>query len=195
MVKFYQHTSSFEHAWDNVTYAFWLRYPNPFASHVLGCDVLDRSVDPATGVLRTTRLILKKGVLPRWGRNLIKNVDTYIIEESVVDPRTHIMVTRTKNLNHVRVMQVEETQTFTVHPENSKWTQVKTEARIISELRWGLTGRVESFGINKFMDNSAKARKGMAHILERLRQNAAMAAATPATAGGPPSGSSSPSKE
>lgn len=31
------------------------------------------------------------------------------------------MVTRTKNLNHVRVMQVEETQTFTVHPENSKW--------------------------------------------------------------------------
>ena len=52
---------------------------------------------------------------------LIKNVDTYIIEESVVDPRTHTMVTRTKNLNHVRVMQVEETQTFTVHPENSKW--------------------------------------------------------------------------
>lgn len=70
MVKFYQHTSSFEHAWDNVTYAFWLRYPNPFASHVLGCDVLDRSVDPVTGVLRTTRLILKKGVLPRWGRNV-----------------------------------------------------------------------------------------------------------------------------
>lgn len=31
------------------------------------------------------------------------------------------MVTRTKNLNHVRVMQVEETQTFTVHPENPKW--------------------------------------------------------------------------
>jgi len=97
------------------------------------------------------------------------------------------MVTRTKNLNHVRVMQVEETQTFTVHPENPKWTQVKTEARIISELRWGLTGRVEAFGINKFMDNSVKARKGMAHILERLRQNAALAG-TPvaaATAGSP----------
>ncbi|KAF9896153.1 hypothetical protein BX616_008036 [Lobosporangium transversale] len=85
------------------------------------------------------------------------------------------MVTRTKNLNHVRVMQVEETQIFTVHPENPKWTQVKKEARFISELRWGLTGRVESFGINKFMDNSVRARKGMAHILERLRQNAALA--------------------
>lgn len=70
MVKFYQHTSSFEHAWDNVTYAFWLRYPNPFASHVVGCDVIDRHVDPVTGVLRTTRLILKQGVLPRWGRGV-----------------------------------------------------------------------------------------------------------------------------
>ncbi|KAF8936295.1 PRELI-like family-domain-containing protein [Dissophora ornata] len=186
MVKFYQHTSSFEHAWDNVTYAFWLRYPNPFASHVVGCDVIDRQVDPETGVLRTTRLILKQGVLPRWGRHMIKNPDAYIIEESEVDPRTQTMVTRTKNLNHVRVMQVEETQTFTVHPENSKWTQVKTEARIISELRWGLTGRVESFGINKFMDNSAKARKGMAHILERLRHNAALAATPVAAAAGSP---------
>ncbi|KAF9991488.1 hypothetical protein BGZ79_004414 [Entomortierella chlamydospora] len=165
MVKFYQHTSSFEHAWDNVTYAFWLRYPNPFASHVVGCDVIDRQVDPDTGVLRTTRLILKQGVLPRWGRNLIKNPDAYIIEESEVDPRTQTMTTRTKNLNHVRVMQVEETQIFTVHPENPK-----------CELRWGLTGRVESFGINKFMDNSARARKGMAHILERLRHNASLAA-------------------
>lgn len=59
---------------------------------------------------------------------------------------------------------------------------MKTEARIISELKWGLTGRVEAFGINKFMDNSVKARKGMAHILERLRQNAALAASAPATA-------------
>ncbi|KAF9925385.1 hypothetical protein FBU30_004798 [Linnemannia zychae] len=183
MVKFYQHTSSFEHAWDNVTYAFWLRYPNPFASHVLGCDVIDRQVDPVTGVLRTTRLILKQGVLPRWGRGLIKNPDAYIIEESEVDPRTQTMVTRTKNLNHVRVMQVEEVQTFTVHPENPKWTQVKTEARIISELKWGLTGRVEAFGINKFVDNSARARKGMYHILERLRQNAALAASAPGAAG------------
>ncbi|KAG9067836.1 hypothetical protein KI688_011424 [Linnemannia hyalina] len=182
MVKFYQHTSSFEHAWDNVTYAFWLRYPNPFASHVVGCDVIDRQLDPVTGVLRTTRLILKQGVLPRWGRGLIKNPDAYIVEESEVNPQTQTMVTRTKNLNHVRVMQVEETQTFTVHPENPKWTQVKTEARIISELKWGLTGRVEAFGINKFMDNSVKARKGMAHILERLRQNAALAASAPAAA-------------
>jgi hypothetical protein len=63
-------------------------------------------------------------------------------------------------------------------------TQVKTEARIISELKWGLTGRVEAFGINKFMDNSAKARKGMAHILERLRQNAALAAPATAAAAG-----------
>ncbi|CAO3612228.1 unnamed protein product [Mucor hiemalis] len=57
----YSTTSTFQ--WQNVTLAFWLRYPNPFASHVLSVDVLDRYVDE-NGVLKTTRLVLKKGKVP-----------------------------------------------------------------------------------------------------------------------------------
>src|SRR3954451_19322119 len=56
------------HPWELVTYAFWMRYPNPFSKHVLAADVIDRSFDPETGVLKTTRLLLKQGVLPRWGQ-------------------------------------------------------------------------------------------------------------------------------
>jgi hypothetical protein len=72
-----------------VTLAFWVRYPNPFANHgkkrkrsykekpvltffsflsftiVLAVDVLDRYVDER-GVLKTTRLVLKKGKAPKW---------------------------------------------------------------------------------------------------------------------------------
>jgi hypothetical protein len=53
-----------------VTQAIWCKYPNPFAAHVLTADVIDRSVDPSTGILTTTRLMLKEGKLPKWGRSV-----------------------------------------------------------------------------------------------------------------------------
>ncbi|RUS34278.1 LOW QUALITY PROTEIN: PRELI-like family-domain-containing protein [Jimgerdemannia flammicorona] len=147
------------HPWQNVTYAFWLRYPNPFASHVIGADVLERSVDPVTGVLRTTRLLLKSGVLPKWApKGIVKSPETFVIEESEVDPKTHTMITRTKNLSHARVMQVEETQIVKLSPENPEWTTVRTEARVISRFGWGLTQRIERFGAKRFADNTARVR-------------------------------------
>ncbi|RIB17736.1 PRELI-like family-domain-containing protein [Gigaspora rosea] len=170
MVKFFQHTFKYEYNWDSVTLAFWLRYPNPFASHVESVDVIDRYVDPDTGVLRTTRLILKRGVLPKWGNGLIKKPEAYIIEESLINPKTQTMITLTKNITHARMMQVEEWQTFRVDPNNREFTQVKTEARVISNFGWGLTERVEGFGIKKFADGAAKSRKGMSHVLEMIRE-------------------------
>jgi hypothetical protein len=83
-----------------------------------------------------------------------------VIEESQVDPRSMRMVTRTRNLNHVRIMQVEETQTITQHPINPEITTVRTEARIISKFGWGLASRIEIFGESNFANNAAKVRKG-----------------------------------
>ncbi|KAG1218980.1 hypothetical protein G6F35_007872 [Rhizopus arrhizus] len=122
MVKFYSHAFNYDYQWQNVTLAFWLRYPNPFASHVLAVDVLDRYVDE-NGILKTTRLVLKKGKAPKWfPENFLKNSEAFIIEESEVDPKNKTMITRTKNLNHVRVMQIEETQIFKQHEQNPDWT-------------------------------------------------------------------------
>lgn len=69
------------------------------------------------------------------------------------------MITRTKNLNHVRVMQVEETQIFKQHDKNPDWTSCKTEARIVSKFGWGMTGRIEGFGQSTFIANAAKVKK------------------------------------
>ncbi|CAG8533365.1 13020_t:CDS:2 [Ambispora leptoticha] len=160
---------SYTAPWDIVTLAFWMRYPNPFASHVLSVDVIDRHVDPTSGMLRTTRLILKKGKVPSWGIGLIRTPEAYILEESIVDPHTKTMVTRTKNITHVRKMQVEEWQTFRVDSHNNECTKVKTEARIISKFGW-LSERIEGFGLKKFTDNTVKSRMGMAHVLEMIRE-------------------------
>ncbi|OLL24247.1 Protein UPS1, mitochondrial [Neolecta irregularis DAH-3] len=79
------------------------------------------------------------------------------------------MHTRIRNLNHTRVMQVEETQLYI---ENSdKTTSCLVEARFLSPFGWGVAKRIEKFGQSKFIENLQKSRSGMKFILERLREN------------------------
>ena len=75
-------------------FAYFIRYPNPFARHVLTVDVLDRYINPTTGQIHTKRLILKRGILPKWASKWLpsanmsggRGLDAWIMEESVVDP-------------------------------------------------------------------------------------------------------------
>ena len=78
------------------------------SSHILSCDVISREVTPA-GTLRTTRLILKTGSLPRWApKGIVQRAESWVLEESEVDPLGKVMRCTTKNLDHVKVMRVEE---------------------------------------------------------------------------------------
>ena len=98
--------------WPIVSLAFFLRYPNPYASHVISCDVISREFTPA-GSLLTTRLILKTATLPRWApKGIISRSESWILEESEVDPQGKVVRCLTRNLEHVKTMQVHETQTF-----------------------------------------------------------------------------------
>ena len=94
--------------WPTVAFAFFLRYPNPYASHVLACDVISRDFTPA-GSLVTTRLILKQGSLPRWApQGIIKKAESWVLEETEVDPEGRTVRCITKNLDHVKALRVEE---------------------------------------------------------------------------------------
>ena len=82
------------------------------SSHILSCDVISREVTPS-GSLRTTRLILKTGSLPRWApKGMIQRAESWVLEESEVDPLGKVMRCTTKNLDHVKVMRVEEEVTL-----------------------------------------------------------------------------------
>ena len=95
-------------SWPIVSLAFFLRYPNPYASHVLSCDVISRTVTPS-GTLSTTRLILKRGALPKWApKGIVSRAESWVIEQSEVDPFGKVVSCQTKNLDHVKVMQVQE---------------------------------------------------------------------------------------
>ena len=52
------------HPWTRVSLASWVKYPNDNSAHVLHVDYLSTSVDPATGVLTTERLLTCKQNVP-----------------------------------------------------------------------------------------------------------------------------------
>jgi PRELI-like family len=94
--------------WATVALAYFLRYPNPYASHIISCDVISRHITPE-GRLRTSRLILKRGVLPKWApQGIVSRAESWVIEESEVNPEGKIVKCITKNVDHVKVLQVIE---------------------------------------------------------------------------------------
>ncbi len=165
--------------WSIVSLAYLLRYPNPYASHILSCDVISREVT-SQGSLRTTRLILKTGSLPRWApKGMISRAESWVLEESEVDPLGKVMRCTTKNLDHVKVMRVEEhihirqaedgyvmpalafhsarTGAAALTSCHSKTLQT-TEAKFLSGIGWGLTKKIENYGLAKFKSNLQRVR-------------------------------------
>jgi len=168
-MKFFSQSFLYDDPWSIVSLAFFLRYPNPYAAHVLSCDVVSRTQTEA-GSLLTTRLILKRGALPRWfPKGIVSRAESWVIEESEVDPFGKVVQCRTRNLDHVKVMQVEESVLFK-QAEDGKTLQT-TEARIISGFGWGLTKRIESHGLQRFKANVQRSREGVSLILSLLRQS------------------------
>jgi hypothetical protein len=56
----------FDYEWDLVSAAQWQKYPNANSSHIQHVDVLDRRVDPETGILITERLLTVKHNVPTF---------------------------------------------------------------------------------------------------------------------------------
>lgn len=121
MVKFYESSFSYQYPFPAVSLAYFLRYPNPYATHVLSTDVIDRHFDPSSQRLSTTRLHLKKSKLPPALLKILPkgilgaNTDggqSYILETSVVDVKDGWMKTESRNLEWTGILSVIEKQTY-----------------------------------------------------------------------------------
>lgn len=122
MVKFYESTYSYDYSFPAVTLAYFLRYPNPYATHVLSSDVISREVDPETGRLRTLRIHRKSSRLPSavlklLPKSVLGNVsggksESYILETSTIDIKEGWMRTESKNLDWTGILSVVEKQEY-----------------------------------------------------------------------------------
>ncbi|KAL5117041.1 hypothetical protein ACEQ8H_005000 [Pleosporales sp. CAS-2024a] len=122
MVKFYSSSETYPYPFPAVTLAYFLRYPNPYSTHVLSTDTIARSFDPATQRLTTIRLHLKRSKLPAavlkllprslLGASASGDTQSFILEKSVVDVREGWMDTESRNLEWTGVLSVVERQKF-----------------------------------------------------------------------------------
>ncbi|KAI9594939.1 PRELI-like family-domain-containing protein [Syncephalis fuscata] len=201
-MKLFSSTHLYDYSWDQVTTANWLKYPNPNCAHVVHVDILERRVDPNTGVLHTERLITCKQPIPALFRRLLGASDlSFARELSQVDPAGRVHTSVTWNLSMRDVMTVEERCDYRVAtseytdgavavdtpattlggaPGNGRTVFVQ-EARISALGTLSrLAGRVEDFALTRFGENAAIGRRGFEWVLERLwREGAAVTAHLP----------------
>lgn len=65
-MKYWGNEHVFDYSWDTCTRAMWRKYPNEHSAHIKTVDVLDRKLDPTTGILSSVRLVSMQSALPGW---------------------------------------------------------------------------------------------------------------------------------
>ncbi|KAG0093781.1 hypothetical protein BGZ93_005146 [Podila epicladia] len=171
-MKFFEATHRFNHSWAEVTAANWMKYPNEQCPHVIAVDVLDRHVDPETGVLRTERLLTCNQNAPALVLKFLGGSTlSYVRETSELDPKTKKLTMKTQNLSMCNVLTINETVTYTVNPQDESSTMFKQEAQILAGSALSrFSSYIEDFCLTRFRDNAAVGRAGFEMVLEKLNK-------------------------
>lgn len=169
MVLWFKTVHDYDFNFETATLAFFNKYPNPYASHVESVDTVDRQV--IDGRLHTTRLIRKRGKLPRWVKPFLGKIShSWIVEKTVLDPQTKEMTAYQRNLDHTRIIRVEEYTTFRYEePENM--TRVSYRVKFSSGFKgFGVKNRIEAWSHSRFQENIKNTRLGMAYVMQQCKE-------------------------
>lgn len=178
-MKIYTSTFDYDYSFPAVTLAYFLRYPNPYAKHVLSTDVIDRYIDPDTHRLHTTRLHLKKSKVPAGILKFLPKglagpggaSQSFVLEKSVIDVKEGWMESESKNMEWTGILSVVEHQLYKrqpvrtetwvdklaasdlepQEPKNKSWTSCKTTVTFVSKL-----GQAHLLGRNRKADQPAE---------------------------------------
>lgn len=173
MVLYFHSRHTFNHDFETVTLAYFNRYPNPFAGHVKSIDTIDRFVD-SEGNLHQTKLIRKEGRLPRFIRPFLgQATSSWIVEKTMVDPISKIMRTYNCNLDHTRMLRVEERVDYQFDSKKGV-TKSDTKVTFISgfkNLGLGLSvkDRIEDWSKRRFDENLKRSREGLKIVMDNVR--------------------------
>jgi len=169
MVKIFSNDHTYKHPWGHVTSAYWRKYPNPTARHVVHVDCFGRHLDPNTRVLTSHRVftlvlnvpdVLRKfGAVPvRW----------YSYEVASVSPDKQELVVRTRNVSLSSYLSYDETCTYKPHPENSSWTAYRQVVRLNASVF--LAGpMIENHSLNALVTKSKQGLETIEMLCQRIR--------------------------
>ncbi|VDP94860.1 unnamed protein product [Echinostoma caproni] len=117
--KGWEEESTIKAPWEDVMRSVQNKYPNPHNNNVLNIDVVNRSVDQQSGVMRSLRLFNSSWpMFPNLGQ-------LKALEWSAIDGRRKKMVAVTHNMDLRGVLKAVEHVEYSVHPENDHWTLLR----------------------------------------------------------------------
>src|SRR3569833_480838 len=173
-MKVFSNTVTFNYSWDEVSTANWRKYCpwNEKSTHVLAVDTLSRSVDPATGILRTERLITCRQSAPDWLKSLLGGCagESQVFETSYVDPKSKTVTMVSQNLTWSHLLSVQETVVY--RPLNAHQTQFVQDAKITALCGgWQrIKNSIEDTLVTRFRENAVKGREGFEAVLAMSRR-------------------------
>lgn len=169
----------------------WHKYPNPHCSHVLTVDVVGRSVDPKTGIIRTERILgckqkapamitkvrpvldlfspIRPANRPTSGNKLFGGSDdAFVREVSFVDPTTQQATITSVNMSLSQLATCHESIRYS--PAADGTTRFAQTAAIEARMAgWrSVADRVERFLVQRFEQNAELGKVGFTDVLQRL---------------------------
>jgi len=175
-MKVFSSTTDFQYSWDEVSVANWQKYSpwNEKTPHVIAVDTLSRTVDPATGILRSERLITCNQAAPKWIQTFLGASDTSLVyETSYIDPARQKLTLCSMNLTLSELISVRETVQYTPHPTSPESKTIFTQRAEITAFCGGwqkIKNKIEAFTVERFSQNAAIGREGFEMVLKKARE-------------------------
>ncbi|KAI1452575.1 MSF1-domain-containing protein [Annulohypoxylon moriforme] len=172
-MKVFSNSHTFNYSWEEVSTANWRKYCpwNDKSTHVIAVDTLNREVDPATGILRTERLITCKQSAPEWLKSVIGCMETsQVFETSYVDPVAKTVTMVSQNITWANLVNVQETVVY--RPLSAHKTQFEQDARITALCGgWQkIKNSIEDSLVTRFKENAMKGKEGFECVLAMSRR-------------------------
>ncbi|KAK9782670.1 putative Protein MSF1 [Seiridium cardinale] len=171
-MKVFSNSVTFNYSWEEVSLANWQKYGpwNDKSAHVIAVDTISRDVDPATGILRTERLITCKQSAPEWIKSILGGMDTsQVFETSYVNPAEKTVTMVSQNITMSNLINVQETVVY--KPINAHQTQFVQDAKITALCGgWQrIKNSIEDTLVTRFRENAAKGKEGFECVLAMSR--------------------------
>lgn len=173
-MKVFSNTETFNYSWEEVSTANWRKYCpwNEKSTHVVAVDTISRTVDPATGILRTERLITCRQSAPDWLKKMMGGAmeESQVLETSYVDPSKKTVTMVSANLTWSNLINVQETVIY--KPLNDHQTQFVQDAKITALCGgWQrIKNSIEDTLVKRFRENAIKGKEGFEAVLEMSRR-------------------------
>ncbi|RDX56212.1 MSF1-domain-containing protein [Polyporus arcularius HHB13444] len=168
-MHYFSQLYNYDHPWSRVVIGMWHKYPNPHCSHVMSIDVVDRSIDPQTGIIRTERILGCKQKAPIWIVKLFGgSEDAFVREVSFVDPATQTATITSVNLSLSQFATCYESIRYSPSPDGKTTFKQTAEIQARVALWQSAANKLENWLVQRFEQNAHLGKLGFSDVLRQL---------------------------